>query len=211
MCDAAIRVFSQRGFENTTLEAIARAAGVSVGLIYRYFKNKEDLLYYAILEILAAYAAAIPQAVASARTPLERFVAAVHAYAKVIDHYKSVALVGYRVSGSLGRRRLKGIIRRELETNKLLADVVDDCIAAGVFRRIDAQMFTYQVVVFTHSWVIEAWRLPRNLTIARFVERGLALMLPAVLTASALQSPVTRALLDRRESPRVTTGAYGGY
>jgi len=202
ICDAAIHVFAEKGFHNTTLENIARAAGVSVGLIYRYFENKEDLLYYAIREILAAYATAVPREVASARSPLDRFLAAVRAYAKVIDQHKSVALMGYRLSGLLGRRRLKTIIRRELETNRLLADVVNECIAAGVFRRIDAQMFTYQVIVFTHSWVLEAWRLPRNLTISSFVDRGLALMLPSVLTAGALELPGARALLHRPEVSR---------
>lgn len=208
MCDAAIRVFAENGFHNTTLETIARAAGVSVGLIYRYFKDKDELLHYAIVDIQAAYAAAVPEATASASSPLDRFLAAVHAYAKVIDDNKSVALLGYRASGLLSRRHLKTIMRRELKTNELLANVVKECIATGVFRNIDAQMFTYQLIAFTHSWVLEAWRLPRDLKVFEFVDRGLALMLPAVLTSSALRSPIARKLLDGSVIQRV--GAHDG-
>jgi TetR/AcrR family transcriptional regulator, fatty acid metabolism regulator protein len=41
---AAIRIFSQRGFFNSKVSDIARAAGVADGTIYLYFKNKDDLL-----------------------------------------------------------------------------------------------------------------------------------------------------------------------
>lgn len=40
---AATRVFIQHGFEGTSIKAIAQECDISVGLIYRYFKNKEEL------------------------------------------------------------------------------------------------------------------------------------------------------------------------
>ncbi len=42
--EAAIRVFSEKGFHEARADEIARAAGVAVGTIYNYFKNKEDIL-----------------------------------------------------------------------------------------------------------------------------------------------------------------------
>ena len=41
---AAIDVFSQKGFFNSKVSDIARASGVADGTIYIYFKNKDDLL-----------------------------------------------------------------------------------------------------------------------------------------------------------------------
>ncbi|MEO8610114.1 MAG: TetR/AcrR family transcriptional regulator [Chloroflexota bacterium] len=46
--DAALQVFSQKGFERTTNKDIADEAGITPGLIYHYFKSKEDLLKAAI-------------------------------------------------------------------------------------------------------------------------------------------------------------------
>jgi TetR/AcrR family transcriptional regulator, fatty acid metabolism regulator protein len=43
---AAIEVFSEKGFYNCNTDIIAREAGVSVGTIYNYFENKDDILYY---------------------------------------------------------------------------------------------------------------------------------------------------------------------
>lgn len=41
---AARHAFAKGGFEGTSIADIARAAGVSDGLVYRYFANKRDLL-----------------------------------------------------------------------------------------------------------------------------------------------------------------------
>lgn len=42
--DAAIRVFARKGFYNSTIADVAKAAEVAEGTIYLYFKNKDDLL-----------------------------------------------------------------------------------------------------------------------------------------------------------------------
>jgi TetR/AcrR family transcriptional regulator, regulator of cefoperazone and chloramphenicol sensitivity len=41
--DAALRLFGERGVEGTTIRDIARAAGVSGGLVRHHFGSKEDL------------------------------------------------------------------------------------------------------------------------------------------------------------------------
>lgn len=47
--DAAIDLFSTQGFEPTTIEEIARAAGVSRRSFFRYFSSKNDLMGQGIL------------------------------------------------------------------------------------------------------------------------------------------------------------------
>ncbi len=42
--DAAMRVFSKKGFRGSSIADITKEAGVSKALFYHYFKSKEDLL-----------------------------------------------------------------------------------------------------------------------------------------------------------------------
>ncbi|MCU0493238.1 MAG: TetR/AcrR family transcriptional regulator [Chloroflexaceae bacterium] len=44
LLEAAATCFARRGFHPTTMDEIAREAGVSAGLIYRHFASKEDLI-----------------------------------------------------------------------------------------------------------------------------------------------------------------------
>ena len=42
--EAAVKTFAQKGFHGTRVADIAREAGIAYGLIYHYFKNKDEIL-----------------------------------------------------------------------------------------------------------------------------------------------------------------------
>ncbi len=44
--EAAVKVMAREGFYNTKMQAIADEAGVAIGTLYLYFKNKEGILDY---------------------------------------------------------------------------------------------------------------------------------------------------------------------
>ncbi len=42
--DKALLLFAKKGYDEASIADVAKAAGVSVGNVYRYFKGKEDIL-----------------------------------------------------------------------------------------------------------------------------------------------------------------------
>ena len=42
--DAAINVFADKGYHASRISDIAQRAGIAYGLVYHYFKNKEEIL-----------------------------------------------------------------------------------------------------------------------------------------------------------------------
>lgn len=55
--EAAITVYRKRGFAKARMDDIAEEAGVSKGLLYRYFKSKDDLTLAILTEMLRGEAA----------------------------------------------------------------------------------------------------------------------------------------------------------
>ena len=51
--DAARRNFARHGLHATTVDQIARAAGVAKGTVYLYYRSKEELLKHALTEGIA--------------------------------------------------------------------------------------------------------------------------------------------------------------
>jgi AcrR family transcriptional regulator len=57
--DAAIETFAANGFDETTVEDVARAAGVSRATFFRYFASKDDLLAQNVINYGTALTEAI--------------------------------------------------------------------------------------------------------------------------------------------------------
>lgn len=61
--EAAILLFGERGYENTTISALAETAGIGKGTIYSYFKSKNEILLAFCEEELACMHQEIQQTV----------------------------------------------------------------------------------------------------------------------------------------------------
>ena len=54
--NAALHLFTERGYFNTSVQDVARVSGASIGSIYHHFKDKEDIaraLYQQHLEFMS--------------------------------------------------------------------------------------------------------------------------------------------------------------
>lgn len=180
---AAIELFGKRGYHVTTIRDIAKRANVSIGLIYQYVSDKEDVLFLVLIEVLDSYNRGIPSALEGVDEPLERFCAAVRSYCTVNHEKVDATVLAYRETKSLRKERRNIIKQKEAETNRLIAACIQDCIRAGLFEKIDIDLFTYQIVMFSHAWALKAWHFRGRMTLDQYIRRGLALMLGPVLTA----------------------------
>src|SRR5690349_25075556 len=54
--ETAIGLMARKGYESTTLRDVAKEAGVSVGLLYRYFPSKRAVIVALYDELSAEYA-----------------------------------------------------------------------------------------------------------------------------------------------------------
>ena len=181
---AATELFSRQGFYRTTIKEIASLAGISSGLIYQYVREKDDVLLLVILDVVDAYAREIRKALAGLNDPIERLVATVDAYCRVVDKRRAATVLAYRSTKSLSRERRQLIQERELETNQLIARAIGDCIRGRLMRRINIDVLTYQIVLIAHGWALKSWYLKSKLTIDQYIRDSLEILLGAILTPS---------------------------
>ena len=180
ICTAAIERFCSDGYRATTMQSIADTAGMSVGLIYDYFRDKEDLLIFSMNDVLDAYVREVRVAITDKTDPYEQFVAAVHAFGRVVDERRRAWLIAYREFHGLSAAQRKQILDRDIATTKLIEDRIVACVQAGLFHPVDAQMLTYHILLLVHGWALSAWRLPR-MTCQAYIDSGLAILLKPVL------------------------------
>ena len=70
---AAMDEFAENGYDATPVEAVARRAGVSKGLLYLYFKTKEDLFKAVVRSFVAPKVERLTRAIAETDMGVEEF------------------------------------------------------------------------------------------------------------------------------------------
>ncbi|MDH5748854.1 MAG: TetR/AcrR family transcriptional regulator [Rhodospirillales bacterium] len=178
----AVRLFAEQGYERTTVQEVAREAGISTGLVYQYVRDKEDLLLLSILDVLESYATEIPAALEGAEGPLQRCRATFAAYCRVVDARREATLLAYRSTYSLPPERQRFIKDAEQKTNRLIGGCIQDCIDEGLFRPVDIDLATYQVVMYAHAWALKHWHFVKRTDLESYISEGLDFFLHALLT-----------------------------
>lgn len=182
LLDAAARLMERDGFHSVTMQALADEAGVSVGLIYKYFGNKEDLLLAVIVNVLDAFAERVPAAIAAAGAdPVDRIVAGFRAYCLVINEHRHAAVLTYRESNTLGDSGRAEIKKLEVDTAEPLRDVLRDGVAAGVLVDTDTELLAYDMLLMAHAWALKHWYFERAFDLETYVRRQAAVILRGVI------------------------------
>jgi len=78
----AIDCFSRHGYAGTSIDRIARAAGVTKGALYYHFKDKEQLLFAAVSERIEAFEGRVLAEIDQHRGPADRLRAVARVCAK---------------------------------------------------------------------------------------------------------------------------------
>jgi AcrR family transcriptional regulator len=155
--DAAIRVFARQGFHATRVSDIADEAGVAYGLVYHYFRSKDEVLNELFAERWSLLLSAIEETDRTGETPRAKL-AAVAAF--IVDSYrhdpelmKVIIVEVTRAANSFGRTHLPEI-RRAYQS---IAKIVEDGQKAGVFRDDVAPLFASMSFYGAIEQLLSGW------------------------------------------------------
>jgi AcrR family transcriptional regulator len=156
--DAAVKVMGKKGFHQMSMQDLAAEANVSVGLIYKYFSGKEDLLLATIVRIQDAFRDQLaPVITAAGDDPVEQLAAGIRRYIEIVDANLDAALLTYRESHTLdaaGRAQIKDL---EIATAAPLRTAIESGIAERVFIAVDVDLMVVDIMLLAHGWALKHW------------------------------------------------------
>ncbi len=132
--DAAVRVFARQGFHACRVSDIADEAGVAYGLVYHYFKSKDQVMNELFTERWSLLLAAIEEVDKRDIPPREKLDAVagfiIDSYRHDPDLMKVIIVEVTRAANSFGRTHMPEIKR----AYDGIAKIVSDAQASGAFR-----------------------------------------------------------------------------
>jgi TetR/AcrR family fatty acid metabolism transcriptional regulator len=155
--DAAVKVFARSGFHSCRVSDIAEEAQVAYGLVYHYFRSKEEVLDTLFVERWDVLLEVIGDVDRQDAPPREKL----HAIASfIVDSYrhdpdlmKVIIVEVMRAANSFGRTHLTKIN----EAYGLIADIVEAAQAEGAFRDAVSPQFAAMAFYGAVEQVLTAW------------------------------------------------------
>ena len=124
---AAIKVFADRGFSQSTISQIAHEAGVADGTIYLYFKNKDDILVQFYERMTDHVSSHFWEAVEEGQTAIEKLQNLIRAHLEVFQSQPNGAIV-YQSETHLQWRLVQEPTR---QMSKMYREVISKLVAMG--------------------------------------------------------------------------------
>ncbi|HEY6377589.1 MAG TPA: TetR/AcrR family transcriptional regulator [Candidatus Dormibacteraeota bacterium] len=128
LCRAALRLFSERGYDGVSNREIVAACGLTKGAIYWYFEDKEDLFRTVVSEALASFEQRVVATLTGAANWELRMAGAMRLFVDVLEseddpHRDLLILLVNRFPRGPGTDRLVG------DTYALLVTWVEGVVA----------------------------------------------------------------------------------
>ncbi|WP_370348936.1 TetR family transcriptional regulator [Catenulispora sp. EB89] len=177
LAEAALRLLARQGFEETTVDELAAAAGVSRRTFFRYFASKEDVVISSVVVVCEAIVAEV-----AARPAEEPPAVAIREAVKTVtaedfaeDREKSVALIRHTM-------QIPALRARFAERQDLLRDDLAAVLARRAGRDVPSprDQFAAGLGLLAFAGAMQFWAAsdgredPASVLDAAFEEAGQA-------------------------------------
>ena len=133
----ATKIFSEHGYEKSSMRMIANASKISIGGLYLYYKNKDNLYLTLIKFMMDEYTDRLSKALLEVQDPvgqMRTYIAISLNYAK---KHKELLLVKGREFGlSFGKDIKRNFFKRQKE---FVEEIIQRGVTSGVFSECNAK------------------------------------------------------------------------
>lgn len=153
VCDVAERLFAKHGLEAVSMRQLAKELGVTAMTLYRYFKDKDDILAAVRAQGFDQIAEALETALAKAKGPADKAKSVPSAYiAFAFEHPNA-----YRLMFELTQPNeadYPDLVRAVSRARQTLRTFADRSIAAGVIADDNPEAVAHAYWAAIHGLVV---------------------------------------------------------
>lgn len=132
--EAAVELFTERGYHGTSMRDIAAGAGVTVASIYHHFASKQEILRHLMVRTMSDVLAVTRAALETAGpAPAERLGALIEAWVLFHTQRQAEALIGASELRSLEERGRREVVALRDEQEALFRAAVEAGVESGDF------------------------------------------------------------------------------
>lgn len=173
--EAAIQVFSQKGYHNTRMEEIAQAAGIGKGTIYEYFDSKLQLFQSMMEDSLQVYYQRLESHRLAEKPIVDRLIILIESHIKFCLENRELTKVLFGITEAPDKELLQWAMNLRKEKLERTRDMLAEGIDKEEFRAdLDLNMLSFSVMNtlagFWFPLVMEEWQMEPELLAEQYAD-----------------------------------------
>ena len=171
----AARLFSNQGYESTTVRMLADAMGIKSGSLFHHFNDKQEILY-AVIESGMLHAMEIAsQTLANALTPRERLYTLARAHLSTLLEDRDAHVVAIYEWRSLTQESRDWLVKLRDAYENSWREVIKECHDAGLLA--GDQSLQRHLALGALNWTVQWYKPEGGLSPDELAEELVAMLL----------------------------------
>ncbi len=164
--EAALNLFSRRGFEKTAMAEIAEQAEFAVGTLYKLFKDKNALCRALILDTVQRFERALTAALKAPGSELEKLERYIETKAALFLQHMPTARLYFAQTADAAFVPTAGLNEEARAIHREMLGLLESIFRSGIrkklFLNIDPRMLALGLEGLTNAFLIELLERPHD-------------------------------------------------
>ena len=153
--DSTLRLANSKGFHAMTLRDLCSDSGLSMGGLYAYIRNKDDLIHLIQSHGFKLTRRTVLQYIADIRDPVEKLSQAIRAHVFLSELIRPWFYFSYMEAKSLPPVEKQNAVATEREIETIFCNIISEGIEQGVFRQINARLLSSLIKAMMQDWYLK--------------------------------------------------------
>ncbi|MFC3102997.1 TetR/AcrR family transcriptional regulator [Salinisphaera aquimarina] len=153
--DSTLRLANSKGFQAMTLRDLCADSGLSMGGLYAYIRNKDDLIGLIQSHGFMLTKRTLLDFTRDVTDPCEKLFVAVKSHLYLSELMRPWFYFSYMEAKRLPESQKRDAVAVELETESIYRDILDEGVAAGIFIRVDTRLLASLIKAMLQDWYLK--------------------------------------------------------
>lgn len=167
--NTTLKISNEKGFQSMTLRDLSKESDLSMGALYNYFSSKDELFKIIHLNGMSLITNILVRQIRDEKDPDLKLKKAIRIHIYLSEMMPQWFYFLYMETRNLKKGDRKIPMESELFTEKIYSDVIDEGIAAGIYRPVDTLLTASIIKALLQDWYLKRWKYTkRNVSVDQY-------------------------------------------
>ncbi len=156
--EATLKIGNKKGFQAMSMRDLSNETELSMGALYAYFKNKENLLVMLQRNGRDNFQKILEDCAGSSEHPLETFRQLIKTHLFMSEALRPWFFFTYMEGKNLNKKERKVAVEHELHSDNIIVAILNKCEEENIFKKQNHHVTAAMIKSLMNDWYLKRWK-----------------------------------------------------